>query len=456
MADEILVHVSAPTTRQNDELYRSLASAYLEFTPCKIHRDGCSAQPPEQDELRDATLNPTATPITKNVNASLDTSISSIGKDSYGSFPSNISFGGHASSQEYLGSRPYHATPEGGSTSSMSRLARLDRSYLNWREKTTPKDSAARERKQIPQTPQDLDEADTAFIEDSQLAVQVLQSQLLDSYSTTDEDTADAEEEGGEAEHEDEGVMQDTSDDDLERVEETRIMSSDDNVSSQLDAGHITNSEPAMTELQSSVHADSFLEDTGSSADDSEHTEHSPTYGTLDFSFLQHGNNDEESVQAIEASFSPVNFSTLPVSAFAPAPEISVLKPTTLPSQITKSLSTLKTQNPTRFQPRKRKRTLEHDERGHWIVDCVKWPQKLQQEFWNSLYEHVCSGKIGWGTTLHRDTKSPDVLGLVRLYCWGEVVEHMWLLLWLCSQGQILGSRTKWVDASGVVVFEVA
>jgi hypothetical protein len=455
MTDEILVHVSAPTTRQNDELYRSLASAYLDFTPCKIYSGGGSAQP-QQVELRDATLNRTATPIAKNVNASLDTSISSIGKDSYGSFPSDISFGGHAGGQEYLGSRSNHVSPEGGSMSSTSRLARLDRSYLNWRKKTTPKGGAARERNRIPQTPLDLDEADTAFIEDSQLAVQVLQSQLLDSYSTTDEDTDDAEEGGGEVEYEDEGVVQDTSDEDLERVEETRIMSSDDNVSSQLAAGQITNFEPAMTELQSSAHADSFLENTGSSAYGSEHTEDSPTYGTFDFSFLQHGNNDEKSVQAIEASFSPVDFSTLPLYAFAPAPAISVLKPSTLPSQITKALSALKAQNPMRFQPRKRKRTLKHDERGRWIVDCMQWPQKLQQEFWNSLYEHVCSGKIGWGTSLHRDAKSPDVLGLVRLYCWGEVVEHMWLLLWLCSQGQILGSRTKWVDASGVVVFEVA
>jgi hypothetical protein len=441
MADEILVHISAPTTRQNDELYRSLASAYLDFKPRTVYRDDRSAEPSEQNGPRDATLNRIATPTTKNTDASLGTSTSSIGKDSYGSFPSNISSGSYTVDREYLSSGPYYVSPESGSTSSMGRLARLDRSYLNWQEKATPRGSAVRERKRVPQTPQDLDDADTAFIEDSQLAAQILQSQLLDGYSATEEDTDD-DEEGGRVE--------DTSDDEMERVEETDIMSFDGNLSSELDV------EPTMSKLQSSAHAYSLPEDTGSSADDSEHTEDSPTYGTLDYSFLQHGNNDEESIQAIDASLSPVDFSILPLYAFAPTPKISVSRPSTLPSQITKSLSELKTQSPTRFQPRKRQRLPQHDERGHWVVDCAKWPQAFQQDFWNLLYEHVCSGKIGWGTTLYRDAKSPEMLGLVRLYCWGEVVEHMWLLLWLCSQGRISGSRTKWIDASGIAVFEVA
>ena len=183
MADEILVHISAPTTRQNDELYRSLASAYLDFKPRAVYGGAGSAEPSEQSAPRDATLKDIATPSTKHSNASLDTSISSIGKDPYGSFPSNISFGG----QECLGSRPYHVSPEYGSP--ISRLARLDHIYQNWQDQTTSRGNTVIEKSQVPQTPQELDDADTAFIEDSQFGTQVVQSQLFNGYSTTDEDT---------------------------------------------------------------------------------------------------------------------------------------------------------------------------------------------------------------------------------------------------------------------------
>jgi hypothetical protein len=46
-------------------------------------------------------------------------------------------------------------------------------------------------------------------------------------------------------------------------------------------------------------------------------------------------------------------------------------------------------------------------------------------------------------------------LGRVRLYCWAEVVEHTWLLLWLCSKGEVVGSGCKWMDADGSVAFEM-
>jgi hypothetical protein len=40
----------------------------------------------------------------------------------------------------------------------------------------------------------------------------------------------------------------------------------------------------------------------------------------------------------------------------------------------------------------------------------------------------------------------------VRLYCWGEVVEHFWLLLWLCSNGMVASLGLRWIDADGVAV----
>jgi hypothetical protein len=439
MADEILVHISTPATRQNDELYRSLASAYVEFRPCATYRDNSVQELSARNEPGDTTLNRTATPAASGTYASVDTSISSAGRDSYGSFPSNLSFGGHVEGQTSLDLRSCHASPEDDFMPGMSRLARLDHSLLNWREKTTPKADAARARKRVRQMSCESDEADTAFIEDSQLAAQVLQSQLQDGYSTTSEDTEDEEVER----------VADTPSEEVGKVEETKVLSFDRISSSQWDA------EQNMHELQSSVCPSPPANEVGSVGENLENDEDFPAHSTLDFSFLQHGDNDDESIRAIHVAASSVDFTELPVDAFAPAPPISTSKPSTLPSQITISLSTLKTQNPARFQPLKQRRTPKHDERGHWAINSAQWPQQLQHEFWSSLYEHVCSGRIGWGTTLHRDAESPEVLGWVKLYCWGEVVEHMWLLLWLCSKGEVSGSRTRWVDANGVAVFQM-
>jgi hypothetical protein len=89
------------------------------------------------------------------------------------------------------------------------------------------------------------------------------------------------------------------------------------------------------------------------------------------------------------------------------------------------------------------------------LVDSSSWSANMQQEFWDSICENVSSGRLGWGITLYRDTSSPKILGLVRLYCWAEIVEHTWLMMWLCSRGKIVGSSSKWIDADGKVMFEM-
>jgi hypothetical protein len=68
----------------------------------------------------------------------------------------------------------------------------------------------------------------------------------------------------------------------------------------------------------------------------------------------------------------------------------------------------------------------------------------------------VANGRLGWGVTLHREPAKGHELGLVRLYCWGEIVEHIWLALWLCSDGKISAFGSKWVDAGEKLVVEIA
>jgi hypothetical protein len=149
-----------------------------------------------------------------------------------------------------------------------------------------------------------------------------------------------------------------------------------------------------------------------------------------------------------------IDFSKLPFSVLAPEPKIGITSPGTLPSQITPYLATIKTQNPMRFKPIKKLHDPAPDTRGWWSIDCSEWPARAQKDFWDALCKLLEDGSLGWATSLHREVGA-QTLGEVRLYCWGELVEHMWLVLWLCSKGKVDGAGLTWFDAWKTAVFEM-
>lgn len=424
----MLVHISTPATRHNDDLYRSVADAYKKFEPYRRHGDGF-----DLDEAFQATgtqtqhdisiLNVDTTPAKGDSNhPGANGSMFSTSKDSYGSFPSYIS----SEDQECLDSQLGY---DDGSAPTSSRLAKLNRIHVNWKNQTTPRANISDRQRQTSRTEEEEDEADTAFIENSQLAAQVLQSQLRDNYSTTDEDT----------EEDDESEMEGDGEAGQVKVYASCLESRRQNLSSNA------------VEVLPSTH----LAETGDVGAGDEKIRLLDT--TLDFSLstTQDADETQMSVETNTAALHVSDFTKLPVDAFPPAPEVGVARPGTLPSQITRHLAAIKVQNPTRFRPCKKLRALESDERGCWTVNCSSWPQTLQHEFWVSLCEHVWSGRLGWATTLHRDFKCPERIGNVKVYCWGEVVEHLWLLLWVCSKGRVSGSGSKWSDADGIAVIEM-
>ncbi|KAF3001513.1 hypothetical protein E8E13_009176 [Curvularia kusanoi] len=192
MADEVevLVHISTPATRQNDILFRSLAEAYTEFEPAKAYRDedrkGTRAS--QKAEVQSAGVVPASS---ERAIAREDVNLTpTASKESYGSFPSNVSSEWRRQSHDSL--------PE-DSIRPISRLAKLDYSYRSWRNAATPT-SSSRRNQDLPETSSDgLEDADTGFIEDSQSALEALQSQLHDECSATSADTSeDSGGEGGE------------------------------------------------------------------------------------------------------------------------------------------------------------------------------------------------------------------------------------------------------------------
>ena len=41
---------------------------------------------------------------------------------------------------------------------------------------------------------------------------------------------------------------------------------------------------------------------------------------------------------------------------------------------------------------------------------------------------------------------------MAKIYCWGEIVREVWLLLFIASHRKVIGAGAKWIDAAGEVV----
>ena len=128
---------------------------------------------------------------------------------------------------------------------------------------------------------------------------------------------------------------------------------------------------------------------------------------------------------------------------------------------------------PKRFQPILQTRPLRQFERGHWtfsITDpssavsssssSLSFPPDLRIRFWSFLREFIESGKAGWGVWIctsamssTRDGQQHQQEGrgqAVEVYCWGGVVGHVYLLLWLASERRIVGRRKRMYSTEGV------
>ena len=41
---------------------------------------------------------------------------------------------------------------------------------------------------------------------------------------------------------------------------------------------------------------------------------------------------------------------------------------------------------------------------------------------------------------------------VAKIYCWGEIVREVWLLLFIASHRKVIGAGAEWIDAGGEVV----
>ena len=130
------------------------------------------------------------------------------------------------------------------------------------------------------------------------------------------------------------------------------------------------------------------------------------------------------------------------------------------------------------YKPVTVSRHLSPLERGHWRIECSSWPLEEQISFWRSLEDAIGSGRAGWGVWCTRgpvvqckddgttaagslpssSTSEAATIGPIRVYCWGEVAKHVYLMLYVASKSRVrrLHVGLQWIDSEGLVVIQMS
>jgi hypothetical protein len=458
--DELLVHISAPVTRKNDDIYRFLANAYLDFEA--YQPNAIDSHNASNEQQRSSCNQPTSG---DEAGDSLEAPNSITSKDLYGSFPSQVS--SESLRQTQYGSI-IHESADSTDDSPMgtSHLGQLELIQSIWKREQQSRLSGSRNSVTDPIV--------ETFIEDTQLAACAVHSQLLDNTSTSQD------------------ISEDEMDNSVPHINGAITHSPSQNhancpvVSPELFALQHTTNSAAEVDLvgtfspklrpaklfratpnshQIPLKDVSQNPNAGISA-----VEGSTTYSTPLTTLRSPQETGSVAVSSCipntwssESHADTIDFNAIPLEMLPPGPKTSTNAPGTLPSQMTQYLKVIKKQNRCRFAPSRRARPLEPDERGYWLVETATWTPKLQYDFWSLLCDHVRKGNFGWGVFLYRDPQSPmngelrgaRGIGQVRLYCWGEITEEIWLALWLCSNGKISVSGSRWMDAGDNIVMQV-
>lgn len=140
-------------------------------------------------------------------------------------------------------------------------------------------------------------------------------------------------------------------------------------------------------------------------------------------------------------------------------------------SHLTPSLCTISEKLPMRkyFKPILQARSTEKLERGHWLVSIHSWEASLKAKFWKFLTQFIEEKRAGWGVWCSReflghskhlgdgnDNASDNACAeIIRLYCWGEVIGEIWVLLFIASERKIQGVGARWIDAMQKTVVQM-
>ncbi|KAN0098709.1 hypothetical protein V8E51_014372 [Hyaloscypha variabilis] len=103
------------------------------------------------------------------------------------------------------------------------------------------------------------------------------------------------------------------------------------------------------------------------------------------------------------------------------------------------------------FCPVSRSRDLRPMERGYWSLNCQSWDDGLRNRCWNYLGDRITKNRLGWGVWSVRDAEHVSI----RVYCWGIIVDYMYLVLYLASEGKIKKVGASWIGGDGQAIIKM-
>jgi hypothetical protein len=158
-----------------------------------------------------------------------------------------------------------------------------------------------------------------------------------------------------------------------------------------------------------------------------------------------------------DPSSSPTSTQTLSVWSkvleIRPTPPITSSSDLTAEMFITDTLHQLASKMPAArlFRPVEENRDLRPMERGYWLVNCRSWNEELRSRCWNCLGNYIGKDLVGWGVWCIRDVENLTI----RVYCWGIIVGHIYLLLYMASEGKIKGTSACWIGGDGEAIIKM-
>ncbi|POS84843.1 hypothetical protein EPUL_003597 [Erysiphe pulchra] len=104
------------------------------------------------------------------------------------------------------------------------------------------------------------------------------------------------------------------------------------------------------------------------------------------------------------------------------------------------------------FQPTETKRDPRPTERGYWCIICSSWDKELRIRCWNCLGTYIeKDNSAGWGVWCVRD----ENFEFIRVYSWGIIIGHIYLLLRMASEGKVSKTGACWIDADGQEIVKI-
>ncbi len=109
-----------------------------------------------------------------------------------------------------------------------------------------------------------------------------------------------------------------------------------------------------------------------------------------------------------------------------------------------------------RYRPLYFTRPLIPAERGYWCMETDEWPLDAQDDFWRFMERLISQSELGWHVWIIREPRGgQNGLGLVKVFCWGEVVQHVYLVLYLASHRWTKKAGCTWVDGTDQIVIRI-